>query len=208
MPWCTQQVKWVPRWKCFEYSGLSNSKVEGNSVTTRKCMYWEYSFNYLKMLLHSFAYINHRPSFGGGTPSTQYSWNLPYANNAATVQRCQCHWQQQRFCFLPFPRHNSRPVGQWHYLLLCVKLPDPPMRWHLHGHWFWLAPDLFLLTLTCDVVCCPRETSRSSTISCISCFLFLEEASRICAGRLLLTWKWRTLLTPIALDPLVTLFVL
>ena len=25
----------------------------------------EYSLDYLRMLLHSFAYINHRPSFGG-----------------------------------------------------------------------------------------------------------------------------------------------
>ena len=56
----------MPRSKCFEYSCLSNSKIEGNSVTARKCMCREYSFDYLRMLLHTLAYINHRPSFDGG----------------------------------------------------------------------------------------------------------------------------------------------
>ena len=59
---------------CFEYSGLSNSKIGGNSVTARMCISWEYSFGYLRMLLHSFAYINNRPSFDWGLH--QYNVNI------------------------------------------------------------------------------------------------------------------------------------
>ena len=198
MPWCTQQVKWVTRSKCFEYSGLSNSKIGGNGVTARKCMCQEYSFDYLRMLVQSFAYINHRPSFDRWL----HQYNIIEICHVMIIQRRQCHPQQQWFSFMRFPRHNSRPVGQWRYLLLRVKLPDLPVRLQFHLHWFRLAPDLLLLPLTCRVLFSWNFLSwtRSSTISCIICFLFLEQVSIIfCAGRLLLTCKWWTLLTPVLL---------
>ena len=212
MPCCTQQVKWVPWSKCFEYSGISNSKIGGNGVTARKCMCREYSFDYLRMLLHSFAYINHRPSFDGGL----HQCNI--------LEICHVVIMQQQYKDVSVIRNNSD-------FAFCIFVAQLKTCWTMtlsasscevarSAREMTTPPSLISIgtgsapvttNLWCRVLSSWNFSSwtRSWTVSCISCFLFLEEASRIfCAGSLLLTCKGWTLLTPVALDPLVTLFVL
>ena len=55
----------------------------------------EYSFDYLRMLLHSFAYINHRPSFDGGL----HQYNI--------LEICHVKIMQQQYKDVSVIRNNS-----------------------------------------------------------------------------------------------------